>query len=192
MTIVRALARTMLASYFVVNGVKAWRHPEELTDTMEPVAEKLLPAAKSVLPTQLAVYLPSDSTELAKATGAAQVLGGIALATGVGRRLGASVLASSMLPGVLGTNPLQGPSERRQEVLTLLSKNLGLLGGVLLASMDTEGKPNLAWRARAQKQALTRESARAKAVAKRQAKQVAKRARRGAAGARKEIASVLS
>lgn len=175
MTILRAFARTMLASYFVVNGVKAWRNPEALTETTEPVAEKVLPVAKSVLPRQLAAYLPTDSTGVAKACGAAQVLGGLALATGLGRRLGAGVLAGCMLPQVLSANPLKAPATDREELFGTLAKNVALLGGVALAAMDTEGKPDLAWRAQAHREATAKaaaQTARAAKQARKQARQV--------------------
>ncbi|MEA4944122.1 MAG: DoxX family protein [Propionicimonas sp.] len=173
MTILRAFARTMLASYFVAHGVKAWRNPETLTEAAEPVTEKVLPVAKSVLPRQLAAYLPTDNAGVVKVWGAAQVLGGLALATGLGRRLGAGVLAGSMLPQVLAANPLKAPAGEREEVFGTLSKNVALLGGVALAAMDTEGKPNLAWRAQAHREA----TARATAQTERAAKTAKKRAR---------------
>lgn len=179
MTILRALARTMLASYFVVNGVKAYRHPEELTPTAEPVAEKLLPLANSVLPKQAAVYLPSDTRGLVKASGIAQIIGGLSLATGIGRRLGAGLLATTMVPHVLASNPLRVAAGEREQLVGLLSKNVALLGGVLLAAQDTEGKPNLAWRAQTHKALLAKESERKKAAVARTAKR-AKKVARGA------------
>ena len=39
-----------------------------------------------------------------------------------------------------------GPGQARRSGSHFL-KNLGLLGGLLLAAVDTEGKPGLAWRA---------------------------------------------
>ncbi len=192
MTILRAVARTMLASYFVVNGIKAYRHPEQFTAAAEPVAEKLLPLAKSTLPSQAAVYLPDNTVSLVRATGIAQILGGLSLATGIGRRLGAGALTLTMVPHVLASNPLQALGQEREERYGKLSKNVALLGGVALAAMDTEGRPNLVWRARAQKEIFAKESSRAKRAAERQAKELAKAARRTAGKARKEIASVLS
>lgn len=192
MTILHAVARTMLASYFIVTGYKAMRHPEELAEAAEPVAETLLPLAKQALPKQAAVYLPQDTTGLIKATGVAQLLGGLSLATGIGRRVGAGVLAASMVPHVLASNPLAAAGEERAARYGLLSKNIALLGGVALAAMDTEGRPNLAWKARAQKEIFARESSRAKRLAERKAKQLAKSAKQTAGKATKEIASVLS
>ena len=192
MTILRAVARTMLASYFVVNGIKAMRHPEEFTEAAEPVAETLLPLANQVLPKQAAVYLPEDTAGLVKVTGIAQILGGLSLATGIGRRFGAGVLAATMVPHVLASNPLGTAGGDRDARYGLLSKNIALLGGVALAAMDTEGRPNLAWKARAQKEIFARESSRAKQLAEKKARQLAKSAKKTAGRATKEIASVLS
>ena len=192
MTILRAVARTMLASYFIVNGLKAMKRPEEFTEAAEPVAEALLPLANRTLPKQAAVYLPQDTTALVKATGIAQIVGGICLATGIGRRLGAGVLAATMVPHVIASNPLAAKGEEREARYGLLSKNVALLGGVALASMDTEGRPNLAWKARAQKEIFARESSRAKLLAEKKARELAKAAQRTAGKAKKEIASVLS
>ena len=193
MTILRALARTMLASYFIVNGYKAMRHPEEFTEAAEPVAETLLPLAGQALPKQAAVYLPQDTTALVKATGIAQIVGGLCLATGIGRRAGAGVLAATMVPHVIASNPLQAAAGADREArYGLLSKNVALLGGVALAAMDTEGRPNLAWKARAQKEIFARESSRAKLVAEKRARELAKAAKKTAGKATKEIASVIS
>lgn len=192
MTILRAIARTMLASYFVVNGIKAYRHPEQFTEAAEPVADKLLPLAKATLPKQAAVYLPTNTVSFVKASGIAQIAGGLGLATGIGRRLGAGALALTMVPHVLASNPLQALGLEREERYAKLSKNIALLGGVALAAMDTEGRPNLVWRARAQKEIFAKESSRAKRLAERQARQLGKAAKRTAGKARKEIASVLS
>lgn len=192
MTILRAVARTMLASYFVVNGIKAYRHPEQFTAAAEPVAEKLLPLAKSALPRQAAVYVPEDTRSLVRVTGIAQIAGGLSLATGIGRRLGAGALTLTMVPHVLASNPLEALGEEREERYGKLSKNIALLGGVALATMDTEGRPNLRWRARAQKQLFAKQSSRARRAAERQAKELAKTAKSKAGKAGKEIASVLS
>lgn len=192
MTILRAVARTMLASYFVVNGIKAYRHPEQFTVAAEPVADKLLPLAKSTLPPQAAVYLPDDTRSLVKVTGLAQIAGGLSLATGIGRRLGAGALTLTMVPHVLASNPLNALGAEREERYGKLSKNIALLGGVALAAMDTEGRPNLMWRARAQKQIFAKETSRAKRAAERQARELTKSAKAKAGRARREIASVLS
>ncbi len=196
MTFLRFVARSMLASYFVVNGVKAVRRPETQIAAAEPLAQKLLPLAQSALPRQAAAYLPQDTTSLVRCTGVAQIVGGLSLATGLGRRFGAGILAATMVPHVLASNPMKADAADRDEARAQLGKNVALLGGVLLAAQDTEGKPNLAWRARTQKQAMEREAARRKVTLQREAKAAAKQARRSlkrtGKAAHKRLEGVLS
>ena len=47
MTLLRAVARTMLASYFVSSGIKAIRDPEALVPAAEPLADPLAQPAKA-------------------------------------------------------------------------------------------------------------------------------------------------
>ena len=54
MTLLRAGARTMLASYFIVNGVKAVRNPDPLVPAAEPVADRVVPLVKKYAPQQVA------------------------------------------------------------------------------------------------------------------------------------------
>ncbi|HET9562351.1 MAG TPA: hypothetical protein VFP01_09600, partial [Propionibacteriaceae bacterium] len=89
--------------------------------------------------------------------------GGVALATGKGRRLGALLLAGTIVPGTIAKHPfwkVQDPEERAQDRNHFL-KNVSLLGGVLLASVDTEGKPSLAWRAQKGGEAIAKETRKA-------------------------------
>ena len=97
----------MLASYFVINGVKALRHPEEFVADAQPLADKVLPLVTSSLPAEVRGYLPEDTAGFVKCNGALQIVGGLSLATGLGRRLGAGVLALTMVPHVLVANPLK-------------------------------------------------------------------------------------
>ena len=81
--------------------------------------------------------------------GALQIVGGLALATGKGRRMGAWLLASSLLPNTIAKHPFWSKSDPEEKAAdrSAFLKNISLLGGVLIASGDTEGKPSLAWRA---------------------------------------------
>lgn len=112
MSLLRFAARTMLASFFVVNGIKALRDPEPLVSATEPIANTFLPLAEKTLPPQAAAYLPEDAKGLVKVSAVAQILGGVSLATGLGRRLGAAVLAVSMVPELLASNPF-GSSDKK-------------------------------------------------------------------------------
>ncbi len=196
MSLLRFVARSMLASYFVINGVKAFRHPEELLETAQPIANVVLPAVNSVLPESAHGYLPEDTIGLVTCTGLAQIAGGLGLATGIGRRLGAGVLAATMVPHVLASNPLAAKSPERSLAAAQLSKNLALLGGVLLAALDTEGRPNLAWKVRTQKELAAKEAAKRKAERERDARSIAaeaaKVAKKRGRRARKAAEGVLS
>jgi uncharacterized membrane protein YphA (DoxX/SURF4 family) len=196
MSLLRFVARSMLASYFVVNGVKALRHPEDLVASAEPVADKVVPLVNSVLPESARSYLPTDTTGFVKLNGVLQVAGGLSLATGIFRRLGAGVLALTTVPHVLASNPLGAKGADRTVAQSQLGKNVALLGGVLLAAQDTEGKPNLAWKVRTQKQLVAKEAARRKAELERDARataaDAAKLARRSVRKARRSVEGVLS
>lgn len=196
MSLLRFVARSMLASYFVINGVKALRHPEEFVADAQPLADKVLPLVTSSLPAEVRGYLPEDTAGFVKCNGALQIVGGLSLATGLGRRLGAGVLALTMVPHVLVANPLKVKGAERTAVGSQLNKNIALLGGVLLAAQDTEGKPNIAWRVRTQKQLLSKEAAKRKAELQRDtratAEDTARLARKSFRKARRTVEGVLS
>ena len=131
------------------SGIKAIRDPESLVPAAEPLADRVVPLVKEYTPEQVASYVPENTVTLVRVFGVAQVLGGTALATGKGRRLGALLLAGTLVPSTIAKHPfwrVQDPEERAQDRNHFL-KNISLLGGVLIASADTEGKPSLAWRA---------------------------------------------
>jgi uncharacterized membrane protein YphA (DoxX/SURF4 family) len=164
MTLLRAAARTMLASYFVVSGVKALRDPAPLVPAAEPLADKFVPLVKQYAPEQFANLIPEDAATLVRVNGAAQVLGGLALATGKGRRLGALLLAGSILPSTIAKHPFwtrTDPDEKALDRAHFL-KNISLLGGVLLASADTEGKPSLSYRAHKGGESLAKDAKKAR------------------------------
>ena len=163
MTLLRAVPRAMLASYFVASGIKAIRDPESLVPAAEPLADRVVPLVKQYSPEQVASVVPENTVTLVRVFGIAQVLGGTALATGKGRRLGALLLAGTLVPSTVAKHPfwtVQDPDERAQDRSHFL-KNVSLLGGALIASADTEGRPSLAWRAQTSGRALAKETRKA-------------------------------
>jgi uncharacterized membrane protein YphA (DoxX/SURF4 family) len=163
MNLLRAIPRTMLASYFVAAGIKAIRDPESLAPAAEPLVDRVVPLVKEYTPEQVSGYVPENTVTLVRLNGIAQVVGGAALATGRGRRLGALLLAGSLVPSTIAKHPfwtVQDPEERAQDRSHFL-KNMSLLGGVLIAAQDTEGKPSLAWRARKGGESIAKETRRA-------------------------------
>jgi uncharacterized membrane protein YphA (DoxX/SURF4 family) len=146
------------------------------------VADRLVPLVKKVTPAQVGDRIPDNTVNLVRLNGLAQVIGGLALASGRGRRLGATVLAGSLVPTTLAGHSFWQESDKsvRAAQKVQFMKNLGLMGGLLLAAVDTEGKPGVAWRATHGAKAAKRETKRAGKLAKRETKQFAKTARREA------------
>lgn len=167
MSLVRRVARPMLAAMFVVGGLDQLKHPGAKAKAARPVLEL---ASK--------VGLPDDPELLVRANGVAMVGGGALLATGHVPRIASTILAGSLVPTTVAAHPFwneSDPQKRAQQKIQFL-KNLGLLGGLLLASVDTAGKPSLAYRAH-----LASESAhRTVRTTKREARHAAKAARREA------------
>lgn len=142
---VRTAARSMLAAIFVIQGWSAFRDPAKLAGKAQPVTDRLAPRLKAVHPS-----LPTDAETLVRINGAAQVTGGILLATGRATTPAALLLAGSLVPTTLAGHAfwdIDDPAERNQQRINFL-KNLGLIGGLLFAALDSEGRPSLAWRSR--------------------------------------------
>jgi putative oxidoreductase len=142
MTPVRAVARVLLAAIFVKSGLDAVRNPDRLVKPAKPMVDQLAPALD-------AVGLPTDPRTVVRLNGAAQLAGGLLLATGNAPRPAAALLAGTLIPTTFAGHPfwtVEDPTERANHRLHFL-KDLSLLGGLLLAAVDTEGRPGLAWRA---------------------------------------------
>lgn len=169
MSILRAAARPLLSSYFVLSGVRALRNPGQFAADAEPVANRLVPAVQRVAPDQVAGLVPTETTTLVRVNGAIQAAGGLALATGKGRRLGAGLLALSLIPTTLARHPFWSRTEQETRATdrSQFVKNVSLMGGVMIAAADTEGKPSLAWRATEGRERASRRAKKAKKAAKR-------------------------
>ena len=140
MTLVRRVARPMLAAMFVAGGLDQLKHPGRKVDTARSLVEQVGPT----------LGLPDDPELLVRANGAAMVGAGSLLALGRLPRIASTVLAATVVPTTLAAHAFwqeQDPEVRAQQRVQFL-KNLGLLGGLLLAAVDTEGRPGLAYRAK--------------------------------------------
>ena len=147
MTLSRRLARPLLASIFVVEGWDAFWNPEGKAMKAEAVTE--LPAEKAGLN-------GLDTETFVRVNGAVQICAGILLAAGRFRRLAALALIGSIVPTTYAGHRFweeSDPTTRNQQKIHFL-KNVGLLGGLILAAFDTEGEPSLAWRAKRQARQL--------------------------------------
>ena len=141
MTISRHVARPLLASIFVVGGVDALRNPESKVpaaeDVAEPVASKL-PGLGGM-----------DTEQLVRLNGGVQAAAGTLLAIGRVPRLSALALAASIVPTTAaGHRFWEYEGGQRANHQIHFFKNVSLLGGLLLAALDTEGRPGVVWRTR--------------------------------------------
>jgi uncharacterized membrane protein YphA (DoxX/SURF4 family) len=143
--LIRRIARPLLSAVFVGQGVASLLNPKAAAEAAAPTVDGL-----RALPDPVGSNVPADARTFAQITAAVQVGGGILLATGKMPRLASAALALTVLPANLGahmfwneTDP-QRKAEKRQALLT----DLSLLGGLMIAAADTEGKPSLGWRGR--------------------------------------------
>jgi putative oxidoreductase len=145
MAISRLIARPLLGSIFFYGGYHAVKSPEALKEKATRVTDRLVPFAKSQ-----GLPIPEDPATLVRINGALQVGAAAMLATGRAPRTSALVLAATLVPTTVAGHPFWDESDRavRAQHKTQVAKNLSLLGGLLLAAVDTEGKPGVAWRAR--------------------------------------------
>ncbi len=147
MTLVRRIARPMLSSMFVQGGINALRDPEGRVKIAEPEIDALKPAidkATDSMPFDL------DKKQIVQLNAAVQVVGGLMLATGRLPRLSAFALAASLVPTTWAGHRFweeSDPTQRANQQIHFF-KNVSMLGGLLLASVDTAGKPGIAWRAK--------------------------------------------
>jgi len=140
MPVVRAIARPLLAASFVVGGVDTLRNPGPRV----PAADRVVGPLIARVP-----YL-STTEQVVKLDAAMKLAVGTMLALGKLPRLSSVVLATSLVPTTVAGHPFWKEADaavRTQQRLHFL-KNAGMLGGLILAAVDTEGRPSLAWRAR--------------------------------------------
>jgi putative oxidoreductase len=133
----------MLATIFVTAGAQSVTNPGRLVPKAKSVTDKVAPLIGKISP-----KLPTDARTLVQVNGAVQVAGGLMLMTPL-RRIGAVALAGSLIPTTFAGHPFwtyHDPIERATHRTHFL-KNLGLLGGTLLAAADNNGDPGLRWRA---------------------------------------------
>ncbi len=175
MTVTRLIARPMLASMFFVGGVGALKDAEAHARNAKPVVDKVVPMAQKAAP---GAPIPTDAVTLVRINAVAQLVGAAALATGKAPRLASTVLAASLVPTTLAGHRYweEGEPGAKTQQKVHFFKNVSMIGGLMLAGVDTEGKPGLAWRAR-----------RAAKDAKREARQLAHEARREAKLAKAQL-----
>jgi putative oxidoreductase len=173
MTVTRLLSRPMLASMFVIGGANSLKDPSGKVEAAKPVIDRILPLAQKAVPQ---VPIPTDPKTLVRINGGAQLLAGLALATGRAPRLSSAVLAATLVPTTAAGHRFWEERDKGARATQQIHffKNVSMLGGLMLAAVDTEGKPGMAWRARRAAKDVKREAKRISHDARREAKLAAK------------------
>jgi len=143
--LLRRLARPLLASIFVYGGINALRLPEAHAQAAKPLLDNVTGLVEEALPDNA----PTDAVTLVRVDAAVKIVAGTMLALGRAPRLAALALIGSLVPTTVAGHPFwAGKDGPDQQQLIQFLKNTGLVGGLLIAAADTEGKPSLGWRAR--------------------------------------------
>lgn len=169
--LVRRLARPLLGSMFVLGGLDAARHPHEKSPAAEGVVDFLREKTSVSVP---------DVATVVRIDGIATLVAGIALSLGRAPRVAATVLTASLVPTTIAAHSfwkIDDPDQRAQQQLQFL-KNASMLGGLLLAAVDTEGKPSVAWRTRRAARRLSRNVSHAAESTTESAERVARKTRK--------------
>lgn len=130
----------MLAASFISGGIDTLRNPAPRV----PQAEKVVSPLVEKVP-QL-----SNAEQVVKIDAAIKIAAGALFALGKFPRLSAAALIASLVPTTAAGHRFweeTDPVKRKSQQLHFL-KNAGMVGGLLLATVDTEGRPSLAWRAK--------------------------------------------
>lgn len=140
MSLVRSIARPLLALPFVYEGVQTARSPERVVE--------ILPVSIADLDAQVQkTQIPASAEQLLRATGAVAAVAGTAFALNKAPRVAAAALLVTTTVGLTGRKrvwELEG-EQQMAEIRSILG-DLGLFGGIMLAVVDTDGKPSTAYR----------------------------------------------
>ena len=176
MTIVRRIARPLLAASFVERGLDSVRHPGPHVAATAPLLTRFGPTLR----------LPDDPVLVVRASGGLMAAAGLMLASGRLPRLSGLVAAVTMVPTTTANHAFwqeKDPVLRREQRVHFV-KDVSLLGAALLAAVDTSGRPGVAWRAKDTSHRVSRGAKRKAAQAEKGARRAAKSAERSARSAR--------
>lgn len=122
----RSLARPLMAAVYVADGASALKSPG--------------PRVEAVRAAGL-----SEPEKLVQANGATMLVAGLLFATGRLPRLSALALLASTIPSTLVRHAFwsETDAQAKQTQQAHFMKNLGMMGGLLLATADTGGRESL-------------------------------------------------
>ena len=122
----------MLASIFVLQGFDAMVNPERVSARAESVVQ---PLAERV------PLIPKETEQAVRLNGAVQFAGGLLLGMGRLPRLSALAIAATLVPTTLAGHRFWESDDKQERAAQRIHflKNLSILGGLLIAAVDTAG-----------------------------------------------------
>jgi putative oxidoreductase len=132
MRIIRRLGRLAAAWIFVYAGSDTLRNPEGRAQTVSGFLATLR---------RTVTILPGDAAAV-RVNAGVQVCAGLLLASDRSARLGAGLLAASLIPVTLAAHPfwaIEDPALRSMQ-RTHFNKNLSMFGGLVLMATEPRGR----------------------------------------------------
>lgn len=136
----RTIARSLIASAFVVLGAKSLRRSGQLAPVAERVTDPIADAAG----------IDAGTEQLVKINAGVQIAGGALLALGIFPRPAALALGVTLVPTTLAAHRFwesETPMQRELDTMGFV-KNAAILGGLIFAALDTGGRPSVFWSSR--------------------------------------------
>lgn len=201
MSLTRFVARSLFASYYVVDGASSVLNPASRAADAEALTERITPLAQRIVPASYSSHVPDRPESWVRVAGLAKVVGGVMFATGLGRRCGAALLTGGAAFDLALGWPAGGANLK--PAMPGLLRDGALLGAAALATQDLQGKPDLAWRTQHAAKAadrkveqltddVSRKARRANRKLQRKASSLSRSAKRQARQVSKQVESALS
>lgn len=136
MTLLRTVARPMLASIFVLGGAYSLKNPKSAAPKVQPLADAI---------SKTSPQPGISATNLVRLNGVIHVTAGLGLASGTLPRLSALTLAATMPATTVIAHQYWNETDpvTRRNQLVHFTKNVAIAGGLLLSTLDPE--PNKRW-----------------------------------------------
>ena len=179
--LLRKIARPLLATWFIRDGLDAARHPGVHVVTARGAVDQATNALGR------APLTDRQLRTLVQVHGGLTATAGLCLAVGRTPRVAALTLAALSVPLAVAEQPFTAGPRSRADRTEPFVRRLGAIGAALLAGVDYEGRPGMGWRlehARTERAAVKTASAKtaektahkvAQKVEKKTAKKTAKR-----------------
>ncbi|MGP9844285.1 hypothetical protein [Brachybacterium sp. 107] len=185
MALVRRIARPLLAAPFIVEGVRTVMRPEREIDVYPQAFDAFdSTLAKTSAPNFL------DARTVVRAAGAVAAGAGVLYATNRYPRAAAAALLMTTSVGWAGRKKvweLRG-EERMEEIQSILT-DAGLLGGVLLAVVDHDGRPSHGYQVNQFVERSQKKAAAKQRELEKKSEQLEKKARSAVGTAQKQLAA---